>query len=100
MEHKLKIGDLVKLKSGGVLMTAGHIKDSACVCNWFNDGVLKSALFDMDCLELFTPNMKCSLCGDFMAVGYRNTPLYTDGEVKFELCYNCAVKNGTICKII
>lgn len=42
MEPKelFKIGDLVRLKSGGPIMTINYVKDyeeNECICIWFND---------------------------------------------------------------
>ena len=58
MESKLKIGDKVRLASGGPLMTVkkvGTVTDSdepAALCQWFDGGMkLCEALFHPDSLE-------------------------------------------------
>lgn len=43
MNEEFKIGDVVQLKSGGVLMTVGEIKDKNVSCVWFA-GIESSSL--------------------------------------------------------
>ena len=65
----LKIGDLVKLKSGGPLMTvSGHnngaINDYGYIgCIWFEAGaetttILRSDVFPPACLDVYEPDNK------------------------------------------
>lgn len=37
MSESLKAGDVVQLKSGGVLMTIESITDGRCLCIWADD---------------------------------------------------------------
>jgi uncharacterized protein YodC (DUF2158 family) len=52
-----KIGDVVKLKSGGPKMTVSTIKDGEVWCTWFEDDKLaRPYWFAPDMLERYTPN--------------------------------------------
>ncbi|WP_404374007.1 YodC family protein [Sphingomonas sp. MMS24-J45] len=49
----MKIGDLVKLKSGGPFMTVSWMQEDDVGCNWFNQNdELKSAHFRENELRL------------------------------------------------
>lgn len=47
-----KNGDLVKLKSGGPVMTISDLADKITCC-WFVDGTLHNAGFTLESLKLF-----------------------------------------------
>ena len=56
MESPLKIGDVVRLKSGGPEMTVAHIgkyahKDGA-MCVWFDGKKRVQEVFELETLEL------------------------------------------------
>lgn len=50
---KFKKGDLVKLKSGGPVMTIDTVieSDNLASCKWFHNGEIKTHLFNLDALE-------------------------------------------------
>ena len=51
---KFKIGDIVKLKSGGPEMTVMKAGDSLITCQWFAGKKLALGRFEMDSLNLLT----------------------------------------------
>ncbi len=48
----LKIGDTVRLKSGGPQMTVNSIEDNVIKCQWFDGNNLKEGVFHKDQLEV------------------------------------------------
>ena len=49
----MKVGDTVRLKSGGPLMTVSVLLENArTVCNWFDNNELKTATFSDDSIEI------------------------------------------------
>ena len=48
---ELKVGDTVRLKSGGPLMTIESIEDKKAFCNWFSNDELKNGTFNIETLE-------------------------------------------------
>ena len=48
---ELKVGDTVRLKSGGPLMTIESIEDNRAFCNWFSNDELKNGTFNVETLE-------------------------------------------------
>jgi len=50
-----KIGDKVKLKSGGPTMTVSEINFSDVSCQWFDGSKVMSATFTNEVLEKFRP---------------------------------------------
>ena len=49
----MKVGDTVRLKSGGPLMTVSSLLESnEIMCTWFNGDELKSAAFPIDTVEV------------------------------------------------
>jgi uncharacterized protein YodC (DUF2158 family) len=49
----MKIGDTVRLKSGGPLMTVSELLDNArVICTWFDNNELKTATFPDDSVEI------------------------------------------------
>ncbi|WP_283629233.1 YodC family protein [Shewanella baltica] len=52
----MKSGDVVRLKSGGPLMTVAYVEEDygTCTCNWFNDKKLESSSFSIKTLEIET----------------------------------------------
>ncbi|UXM95885.1 DUF2158 domain-containing protein [Bartonella sp. HY329] len=50
-----KVGDIVKLKSGGPAMTAQKVDGGKATCIWFKDDRLKTAVFRKDTIELVNP---------------------------------------------
>ncbi|HEY6350346.1 MAG TPA: DUF2158 domain-containing protein [Candidatus Angelobacter sp.] len=46
-----KVGDIVKLKSGGPAMTVSELADSQVWCMWFEGTEQKQAIFPVDALE-------------------------------------------------
>lgn len=53
-----KIGDIVRLKSGGPAMTAQKVDGGKATCIWFKDDRLKTAIFRKDTIELVNPIVK------------------------------------------
>lgn len=53
-ERRLKVGDVVVLKSGGPSMTIDTINDQCAVCKWIDerDEILHEGTFDLMALEL------------------------------------------------
>ncbi len=58
MAEGLRVGDIVKLKSGGLKMTIekiakfGYDKEEKAMCQWFDDkGVVKRDIFELTSLE-------------------------------------------------
>ena len=58
MAEGLRVGDIVKLKSGGLKMTIekiakfGNDKEEKAMCQWFDDkGVVKRDIFELTSLE-------------------------------------------------
>jgi uncharacterized protein YodC (DUF2158 family) len=52
-EMRIKAGDMVKLKSGGPVMTASVVLDSKTICQWFDRKVmLHECAFTHDALDL------------------------------------------------
>jgi uncharacterized protein YodC (DUF2158 family) len=53
MENKIKIGDVVRLKSGGPVMTVTAIDKNEVTCKWFNDAnIIEISYFPEDALKL------------------------------------------------
>jgi len=51
--QELKIGDLVKLKSGGPAMTVNNIEENGQIyCRWFVGGETRADYFSPDALQL------------------------------------------------
>ncbi|NBB25675.1 DUF2158 domain-containing protein [Porphyrobacter sp. SLTP] len=49
----IQAGDLVRLKSGGPIMTVGWMRDEKISCEWFDErNELKSSIFRYQQLEL------------------------------------------------
>jgi uncharacterized protein YodC (DUF2158 family) len=48
----MKAGDVVRLKSGGPLMTVVEIEEGYAFCQWFNDKKLESASLSTKILEV------------------------------------------------
>jgi uncharacterized protein YodC (DUF2158 family) len=44
----MKIGTIVRLNSGGPLMTVQHVNDDICICRWFDNKELKSSEFNLN----------------------------------------------------
>jgi len=60
-ENKFKIGDVVRLKSGGPRMTvrlSNYIGLEQVLCDWFYKGENKSAIFNIQMLEIAKENKK------------------------------------------
>ena len=56
----MTIGDVVRLKSGGPLMTINNDSDTyALKCCWFQDGLYGNAVFHPGCLDL-VPNFSAT----------------------------------------
>lgn len=65
MPSDLKMGDVVKLKSGGPEVTIGETGYNALIvtCHWFSGKDHKTAQFPLDALERYTPPASKQLCG-------------------------------------
>lgn len=50
-----KSGDLVKLKSGGPVMTVDNIVHRTVNCIWFEGKDIKGYSFGIDTIEIYTP---------------------------------------------
>ncbi len=50
--QKLKIGDVVQLKSDGPLMTIEEYKNGNFICQWFWEGEVNRGYFPPDSLRL------------------------------------------------
>lgn len=51
-EQSFKVGDVVRLKSGGTSMTIEQVSNKAIRCAWFNGGGgYNSGMFHVDTLE-------------------------------------------------
>lgn len=49
----MKVGDIVRLKSGGPDMTIGNITDEFAYCQWFNkENDAKDGSYRLDALDL------------------------------------------------
>lgn len=62
MENKnqLKIGDVVKLKSGGISMTIAKIESGGANCCWSLKGEIKKTFIPLEALKLFQKKLKQS----------------------------------------
>ncbi len=49
----MNIGDTVRLKSGGPIMTVREVEESEVTCNWFSEdkNIVNSYVFSKDQLE-------------------------------------------------
>ena len=52
MINQFRIGDTVRLKSGGPLMTVIFLQDNLVNCTWFLNDELKEIWFPTEALEL------------------------------------------------
>jgi len=51
MEHKFKVGNVVRVKSHALLrMTVSELRDNGCFCLWFDGGDLKRGFFETETL--------------------------------------------------
>ena len=48
---QFSVGDVVRLKSGGPLMTIRHIEDGKAYCEWFHNNESKGHTFTLAQLE-------------------------------------------------
>jgi len=57
MKNKFKVGDVVRLKSGGPSMTVKDAESSpgTVECVWFAGGIIQSAYFVPDVLKVDNP---------------------------------------------
>ncbi|WP_041432342.1 YodC family protein [Thiobacillus denitrificans] len=55
MESELKVGDVVKLRSGGTRMTVEHIDGDQVACTWFEGKTLERATFIAGALMKHVP---------------------------------------------
>jgi uncharacterized protein YodC (DUF2158 family) len=60
MPENFKVGDVVRLKSGGPNMTIGEIGDTGVYCQWFAGDKPSASLFDSETLVKVeeTPNRR------------------------------------------
>lgn len=52
--NELNLGDAVRLKSGGPLMTVIFLEGNLVNCTWFVDNILTEAWFPSESLEMLT----------------------------------------------
>ena len=50
----LKVGDVVRLKSGGPVMTVAKMGDGYVICQWFDEKKMRRANFPPDALTTDT----------------------------------------------
>ena len=54
MINELSLGDTVRLKSGGPLMTVIFLEGNLVNCTWFLESILTEAWFPSESLEMST----------------------------------------------
>lgn len=52
MKEEIKLGSVVKLKSGGPLMTVSYLNESISMCTWFYDGKIINTEINVEALQL------------------------------------------------
>jgi uncharacterized protein YodC (DUF2158 family) len=56
VEDQIKIGDVVKLKSGGVAMAVSEIVGRSVTCQWQDKGKKETETYDVAMLKKFDPD--------------------------------------------
>ena len=54
-EQALKLGDVVRLKSGGFPMTVCSTEDDFIICRWAKDGDYETLPFPPETLKIYEP---------------------------------------------
>lgn len=76
-----KVGDIVKLKSGGPAMTAQKVDGGKATCIWFKDDRLKTAVFRKDTIELVNPVEKTDQVKADLLPIFKTPPSVAKGNV-------------------
>lgn len=61
-KEELKIGDQVRLRSGGPLMTVGSFSTDCVSCQWFERKELRSGVFSPESLKMDNAVIKSATC--------------------------------------
>ncbi|WP_182417425.1 YodC family protein [Bartonella sp. HY038] len=75
-----KVGDIVKLKSGGPAMTAQKVDGGKATCIWFKDDRLKTAVFRKDTVELVNPVEKTDKVKADLLPVFKTPPIIAKGD--------------------